>query len=1077
MSDDSRSTVEQKTSQGADNSPTGRDELPFTRLGHYEVVGWIGHGGMGDVYRGYERTLDRTVALKVLPAELSREPEFVRRFYAEASAAARVVHPHVIQIHFIGEDAGHHFFAMQYVDGESLDALLTRRGKLTLVETLLILEQVLSGLSAAHRQGLIHRDIKPGNILLDRVHQRALLADFGLVKSLAALEGRTATGIVMGTVDYIAPEQGRGQPVDHRVDLYAVGVLIHQLLCGRLPFTGDSPTSVIFQHVYERPPSLCELVSDVPATLGAVVAKLMAKSRESRHASADAVLADIQAIREGLPLPSGADVDLAANPHAFMAPTLSGADETPRSRVIQTPQFADEPPIPTAFLDPVHSTWWNRTRDWWTNWIRSKTPVWVQQMQSTQHQIDGAVDEYERRRDQLQRLVREAEDVLATLQATLAKGGGDAELRHATADQEEQLGEMRLRLAQAEATLQKLRNQRDIISARLKAAQAKLHLAGKRIPAKSQLRRRIVIVAVVVVVPTTILALAFGPVMKPWIGENKGRESPSEAPNIPLLTEVFGDQKLLSVDLQSTAQRLTFGSENRVIAAVTTDGSIELRDAVGGQLLKAIKTKAGRPQDIVVSLDGNYAAAVSNSTASVRNLEIWDLRQGDQPASAATFDGSIRLLGFVGTPPKLLLQSTDGATNELIRVSVGTQDQQARTPLVVDIGDSLVIDSISRRLAVYGSEKVTLADVEVQGGLKSVRSMAASATALAIHPNNGTLAVGTGEGTITVWDKTLQRPLMRLTGPKSSITTLAYDDTGRWLAASDKDQVRIWDLGLQYVRAIIRTSQVTSLAYSPGGKQLVLITDGTRMQIWDTEFPTLEINFDSWISGLNSEQRDRVLQKYSKPVPINVKEASTSDGRLTVFARPNQVPFVRDNDSGRDLHQLILHESRSALSVAVSPNNRLVATGSYDSERGIGDVRLWDIRTGRELGKFIGHVHYAWAVAFSPDGEQLLSGGRNTLHLWSVRSQKEIRRFRTPFPVVRQVAFSGDGQRVTASNDGGAPGNHMLFDVATGDALLQFYANSPRSAFDTFDEIRDQRFGAIHSLDTPQGKTQLDAAR
>ena len=169
--------------------------LPFTRLGHYEIVSRIGRGGMGDVYLGYERSLDRKVAIKVLPAELARDGDFVGRFKSEANGAAKLIHPHVVRIYVIGEDAGHHFFAMQYVEGESLAGLLGRKGKLAVDETLRLAEQVLSGLSAAHRQGLVHRDIKPGNILLDREQGRALLGDFGLVKSLDATPaGKTATG-------------------------------------------------------------------------------------------------------------------------------------------------------------------------------------------------------------------------------------------------------------------------------------------------------------------------------------------------------------------------------------------------------------------------------------------------------------------------------------------------------------------------------------------------------------------------------------------------------------------------------------------------------------------------------------------------------------------------------------------------------------------------------------------------------------------------------------------------------------------------------------------------------------------
>ena len=272
--DDSADTIRSEAAAAntaKDSDPRERDNskasLPFESLGHFKILRRIGRGGMGDVYQAREERLHRDVAIKVLPAELARDESFVQRFYAEARAAASIVHPNIVQIHFIGEDAGHHFFAMQFVEGETLSELLSRHGRLSVEETLGITEQALSGLAAAHHHGLVHRDIKPANILLDRRTNRVLLADFGLVKSIHPTGDRmTATGIIMGTVDYISPEQARGGEVDARSDLYSFGVLLYQMLSGQLPFNANSPTSMIFQHVYEAPhtapPTLTRIAAD-----------------------------------------------------------------------------------------------------------------------------------------------------------------------------------------------------------------------------------------------------------------------------------------------------------------------------------------------------------------------------------------------------------------------------------------------------------------------------------------------------------------------------------------------------------------------------------------------------------------------------------------------------------------------------------------------------------------------------------------------------------------------------------------------------------------------------------------------
>ena len=451
--------------------------VPFQKLGHYEIVGRLGHGGMGDVYQGYERALDRSVAIKVLPTELARQEDFVLRFRAEATAAAKLSHPNIIQIHFIGEDAGHHFFAMQFIEGESLADLLARRGKLPVEETLAIVEQALAGLAAAHKHGLVHRDIKPGNILLDRKHHRALLADFGLVKSLASPKsGKTATGVIMGTVDYISPEQGRGLAVDGRSDLYSMGVLLFQMLSGRLPFDADNPSALIFQHVYEQPPSLEQVAPDIPVALAAIVDKLLKKSPADRHQTAEEILADLRAVRAELPLSS---------------PTLepAGVRGERKTAIIHALDFAELPLLPADLMDDRTLGWWQRTKDRTLSLLRRHAPEALQQLQNTQQQVDGAIAEYERRQQKLLPLMKEAETLLVELQAqesawdTGAVAGDSAavsreQFRQTIDQQQEQLASMRVRLAQINATLSRLQSQRDLLNARLKVAQVQLQFGG-----------------------------------------------------------------------------------------------------------------------------------------------------------------------------------------------------------------------------------------------------------------------------------------------------------------------------------------------------------------------------------------------------------------------------------------------------------------------------------------------------------------------------------------------------------------------------------------------------------------------
>jgi uncharacterized protein (TIGR03067 family) len=412
--------------------PTADEKLPFQQLGHFQIVGRIGSGGMGDVYQGYDASLDRYVAIKVLAAPLARDEAFVRRFSAEATAAAKVSHPNVVPIYFIGQDAEHHFFAMQLIDGQSLAQRLAREKRLPIDEAITIVKQCLAGLGAAHAQGLIHRDVKPGNILLERAGDRAMLVDFGLARHLNASTRMTVTGVIMGTVDYLAPEQARGRAIDGRTDIYSLGVMFYELLAGRLPFLCDSPTAMIFQHAYELPFPLKQAAPEVPQPLVDIVARMMAKEPDDRYASCAAVLADLRAFREGRPV--GAVI-------------LSVSADEPTAR-LEAEQFL----LPFPSENP-----WQRARDWAATIFRRYAPEYVQEMQGTTMQMDAAVAEYQRRRDRLAKLLKEA----LSLEGQLPQ---------------EQVEDLQEQLTKADATLASLRSQQNVLKARLQAAEARRQL-------------------------------------------------------------------------------------------------------------------------------------------------------------------------------------------------------------------------------------------------------------------------------------------------------------------------------------------------------------------------------------------------------------------------------------------------------------------------------------------------------------------------------------------------------------------------------------------------------------------------
>jgi beta-lactam-binding protein with PASTA domain len=268
--------------------------------GRYRVESHIARGGMATVYLGTDTRLDRTVALKIMHAELANDEEFVRRFVGEARSVARLSHPNVVAVYDQGADGRTLYLAMEYVPGQTLRDLLNERGRLTPRAALNIMDGVLAGLAAAHDAGLAHRDVKPENVLLSETHS-VKVADFGLAR-LVSGASHTKTGMIIGTAAYLAPEQVAGGTADARTDVYASGIMLFELLTGVQPHTGESPLAVAYQHVNAVVPAPSGVVPGLPTALDTLVALATSRNPDLRPADAGQFLLAVTEIRQGLPI-------------------------------------------------------------------------------------------------------------------------------------------------------------------------------------------------------------------------------------------------------------------------------------------------------------------------------------------------------------------------------------------------------------------------------------------------------------------------------------------------------------------------------------------------------------------------------------------------------------------------------------------------------------------------------------------------------------------------------------------------------------------------------------------------------
>jgi beta-lactam-binding protein with PASTA domain/predicted Ser/Thr protein kinase len=318
-------------------------EVPTLLGGRYEVGELLGRGGMAEVHRGYDSRLGRDVAIKMLRSDLARDATFLSRFRREAQSAAALNHSSIVAIYDHGEDHVHTesggaqvnvpYIIMEFVEGRTLREVLTEQNRLDPTEAIRVTEGVLDALAYSHRQGIVHRDIKPANVMIAEDGSVKVM-DFGIARAMSDASATvTATQAVIGTAQYLSPEQAQGQPVDERSDLYSAGCMLFELLTGRPPFAGESPVAIAYQHVGEQPTPPSRFAEDVSPDLDAVVLHALAKPRAERYQDAGEFRADLMAVRLGRPISPAARASAAAVAGAALAgaaatealPTVGGS--------------------------------------------------------------------------------------------------------------------------------------------------------------------------------------------------------------------------------------------------------------------------------------------------------------------------------------------------------------------------------------------------------------------------------------------------------------------------------------------------------------------------------------------------------------------------------------------------------------------------------------------------------------------------------------------------------------------------------------------------------------------------------
>ncbi|MBI5436856.1 MAG: protein kinase [Nitrosomonadales bacterium] len=316
----------------------------ISQLGRYEIIGELGQGAMGIVYKAKDPLIDRVVAIKTISLNLAldEKEEYEARFYQEAKAAGRLSHPNIVTIYDVGKSGDVAYIAMEFLQGRELRDVLNEEPRLPLDQVLDIVVQVAQGLAYAHENGIVHRDVKPANIMVVR-DGHVKITDFGIAR-MASASVRTQTGMVLGSPKYMSPEQVMGKPIDHRSDIFSLGVMLYEMLTGQVPFNGENVNAIMYQILNAVPPPLNTLNPAVPDMLNFIVAKALAKAPDDRYRDAGEFANDLRACRNAMPRSA------AAKPQA--APITPLPDSIPMVRH-EGAEAEESKPLATMGLSAV----------------------------------------------------------------------------------------------------------------------------------------------------------------------------------------------------------------------------------------------------------------------------------------------------------------------------------------------------------------------------------------------------------------------------------------------------------------------------------------------------------------------------------------------------------------------------------------------------------------------------------------------------------------------------------------------------------------------------------------------------
>jgi WD40 repeat protein len=1001
--------TEHATSPPAPSSPS---------VAGYEILGELGRGGMGVVYRARQVQLKRLVALKMILAGAHAGPHHLARFRAEAEAVARLQHPNIVQIHEIGEQAGLPYFSLELVDGGTLHQQLDgtpwpARKAAELIEVL------ARAMHAAHERGIVHRDLKPANVLLT-ADGTPKITDFGLAKQLEEGPGQTHSGAILGTPSYMAPEQAAGQ-IHHirpATDIYALGAILYELLTGRPPFRGESAFDTIMQVRSDTPVSPTRLQPRVPRDLETVCLQCLQKEPGRRYASAERLAHDLRRFLnhepiEARPVGSGERLRLWCRRRPALAGTLAALvltmlsafvlvtwkwresvhnyleAATQRSLAQENAEKADKQRSRAEDRELtarryLYAAWMNAVASDWERGdvasVQRRLEAFIPE--AGQEDVRGFEWYYFWNLCQASRFTLLAHSAPVTTVAFSADGKilgtGSDDMTVKVWD----TATGKLRATVPGSTGAKVDPMGFVWSVAFAPEGRKLAM--------------ITILGGTKMLYSWDLTRATGAIEMSWPGLYEAAVSPDHATLALALMD--GRIKLWQRAPQkelgtlkgqgAAAYRLTFAADGKTLASGHEDGMVKLWDVAKQTELATLRGHTKAILALAFAPDGRTLA----SGGEDQTIKLWQIDR-----AAARFQERATLKGHT-LPARSVAFSPDGQT---------------------------LASGAGERRRVGEAEKATLPgeiklwDVTTGRERASLKGHARGVNAVAFAPDGQALATGSDDGTARLWDlaKILGAGKKAAVQPESNpyIWALAFSPDGQTLATASLDgTAKLWNAaqGTELWTLRGHSGQVTAAVFSPDGRTLTTASVDRAVKRWEV-----------------ATGRLRATWKDTDSISC---AAFAPDGRTLATGHVTGTVKLWDPDTGKVRDALKEHQLEVE-SLAFTPDGRTLATGSSDKT-----VVLWDLTTRTRRSTLRGHSDRVMSVAFAPDGRTLASGGLDqTVKLWDALKGVETATLRGDQGWVPAVAFSPDGRYLVSGTAWSTSGKFDIWQMLpTGGAKL-----------------------------------------